>query len=60
MKQKKSPESKLVYGYTTPTDDANLCELWGDYFHDLFTNESEESFDNNIYSNITTCVKTYF
>lgn len=62
MKLKNSPVSKLVYVDTTATDDPNICELKSDYFHDLFTNddESEDSFDNTIYSNITSCVNKYF
>ncbi|CAC5412010.1 unnamed protein product [Mytilus coruscus] len=61
MRKPSSSINKLVYNGNVATDDVNVCEMWSDYFHDLYSDngDSDRLFDTNFFKKIKDFIQTY-
>ncbi|CAC5364241.1 unnamed protein product [Mytilus coruscus] len=61
MRKPSSSINKLVYNGNVATDDVNVCEMWSDYFHDLYSDngDSDNLFVTNFFKKIKDFIQTY-
>ncbi|CAC5390339.1 unnamed protein product [Mytilus coruscus] len=61
MRKPSSSINKLIYNGNVATDDVNVCEMWSDYFHDLYSDngDSDNLFDTNFFKKIKDFIQTY-
>ena len=50
----------LSYNGITANTDENVCNLWADYFGDLYSQQCSDSFDDSFCSEVTSKVQSYF
>ncbi|CAC5378926.1 unnamed protein product [Mytilus coruscus] len=61
MRKPSSSINKLVYNGNVATDDVNVCEMWSDYFHDLYSDngDSDNLFDTSFFKKMKDFIQTY-
>ncbi|CAG2200619.1 unnamed protein product [Mytilus edulis] len=60
MRKSGPSTTKLSYNGTEATNDSSICELWGEYFRDLYSEQPTECFNETFFHEITSKVQTYF
>jgi len=52
--------TKLSYNGITANTDENVCNLWANYFGDLYSQQCSDSFDDSFCCEVTSNVQSYF
>ncbi|CAG2234155.1 unnamed protein product [Mytilus edulis] len=60
MRKSGPSTTKLSYNGTEATNDSSICELWGEYFRDLYSEQPTGCFDETFFHEISSKVQTYF
>ncbi|CAG2199949.1 unnamed protein product [Mytilus edulis] len=60
MRKSGPSTTKLSYNGTEATNDSSICELWGEYFRDLYSEQVTGCFDETFFHEISSKVQTYF